>query len=282
MARIRSIKPEMRSSALVASWPFEMRYFFVLLWGYLDDYGRGLDAPKAIAGDCFPHDEEITSVKVDGWLDQMRVGLDGGEGPICRYEVAGRRYVHCVNWGEHQRPNRPTPSRLPPCPTHEPLTESFSEEPDGGSMSGAVEQGSSGAGEQYNSRSASEMFARFYMAYPRRVGRQAAEKAWHKALKAGAKPEVLVESAHRFARQRSGQDPKYTPYPATWLNQGRWDDDPEPVGAREYNQQGTATGSRRMDKVLAALDPDDPFLAQYTEQSPTPGHLTAIEGGRTA
>src|SRR5690349_5736107 len=68
MARIRSIKPELRTSDLVASWPFEMRYFFVLLWGYLDDRGRGIDAPKRIAGDCFPHDEKITSGRIDDWL----------------------------------------------------------------------------------------------------------------------------------------------------------------------------------------------------------------------
>lgn len=130
MARIRSVKPELRTSIIVASWSFDMRYFFVLLWGYLDDSGRGLDIPKQIAGDCFPHDEKITASKVDKWLTHMTVGLNGGEGPVCRYEVDGRRYLHTVNAAEHQRPNRPTPSRLPPCPLHEGLTESLPD-PDG-------------------------------------------------------------------------------------------------------------------------------------------------------
>ena len=43
MARIRSIKPELRTSLTVATWPREARYFWVLLWGYLDDHGYGLD-----------------------------------------------------------------------------------------------------------------------------------------------------------------------------------------------------------------------------------------------
>lgn len=129
MARIRSIKPELRTSELVASWPREIRYFFVLLWGYLDDKGRGLDVTKLIAGDCFPHDDDITSSKVDKWLDLMTKGRNGRPGPVCRYEVDGRRYLHTVNSGEHQRPNRPTPSRLPPCPLHEGLSESTPEEP---------------------------------------------------------------------------------------------------------------------------------------------------------
>ena len=40
MARIRSVKPALRTSRVVASWPWPVRYFWVLLWGYLDDHGR--------------------------------------------------------------------------------------------------------------------------------------------------------------------------------------------------------------------------------------------------
>jgi hypothetical protein len=126
VARIRSIKPELRTSKLVASWPREVRYFFALLWGYLDDKGRGLDVPKAIAGDCFPYDDDITPSKVDKWLNLMTRGRNGRPGPVCRYEVDGVRYLHC-NFREHQRINRPTPSRLPPCPLHDRLTEPLSE-----------------------------------------------------------------------------------------------------------------------------------------------------------
>lgn len=141
MARIRSVKPELRTSEVVAHWPFEVRYFFVLLWGYLDDKGRGLDVPKAIAGDCFPHDDRVTAKLVDKWLHVMAVPVFADKpAPICRYEVGGRKYLHTVNSGEHQRPNRPTPSRLPPCPIHDGLTESPSEpvteQPSGDSLPG--------------------------------------------------------------------------------------------------------------------------------------------------
>lgn len=129
MARIRSVKPSLRTSEVVASWPFEVRYFWVLFWGYLDDEGRGLDVPKAIAGDCFPHDDKVTPAVISRWLDLMaKTKLDPDKvPPVCRYEVGGRHYVHAVNWGEHQRPNRPRPSVLPHCPVHEPFTESVSE-----------------------------------------------------------------------------------------------------------------------------------------------------------
>lgn len=111
MARIRSIKPELRTSITVSAWPREVRYFFVLLWGYLDDYGRGVDDERLIKSDCFPRDEDLTPLDIDTWLE-----IIADAGPVCRYEVDGRRYLHCTNWSEHQRPSHPTRSKIPPCP----------------------------------------------------------------------------------------------------------------------------------------------------------------------
>ena len=129
MARIRSVKPSLRTSRVVAQWKFEVRYFWVLLWGYLDDKGRGMDLPKAIAGDCFPLDEHVTAGVVGRWLNTIattKIEHDK-DPPLCRYEVAGSRYLHAVYWGEHQKPTRPSASRHPPCPIHEGLSESGSE-----------------------------------------------------------------------------------------------------------------------------------------------------------
>jgi hypothetical protein len=115
MARIRSIKPELRTSLTVSAWPMEVRYFFVLLWGYLDDYGRGVDDGLLIAADCFPRDRHITAEVVDGWLDVLE-----DSGPVHRYEVDGKPYVHCPSWSEHQKPQHPGKPRVPPCPECEP------------------------------------------------------------------------------------------------------------------------------------------------------------------
>ena len=121
MARIRSIKPELRVSLTVAEWPREVRYTWVLLWGYLDDYGRGVDDIRLLAADLFPLDRDVTERKLNGWLSRMTVqpaDLDKPP-PLCRYQLAGRSYLHAVNWKEHQKPQHPTPSRIPPCPHHE-------------------------------------------------------------------------------------------------------------------------------------------------------------------
>ena len=38
----------------------------------------------------------------------------------------------------------------------------------------------------------------------------------------------MVKGATAYARERADQDPKYTKYPATWLNKGCYDDEPSP------------------------------------------------------
>ena len=120
MARIRTVKPELRTSLVVASWPIPARYGWVLLWGYLDDHGRGLDDTRLIKADLFPLDRSVTEKTLDGWLALWSTPTtDVRQAPLCRYEVAGQRYIHAVNWREHQRVNRPSPSRLPACPLHE-------------------------------------------------------------------------------------------------------------------------------------------------------------------
>jgi hypothetical protein len=115
MARIRSMKPELRTDLDVASWPIPARYAWTLLWGYLDDSGRGFDDDRLLVADLFPLDRDVTERKFAGW---KRLWVDGGQ--VCRYTTDGTNYLHAINWDNHQRINRPTPSRIPPCPEHGP------------------------------------------------------------------------------------------------------------------------------------------------------------------
>lgn len=69
-------------------------------------------------------------------------------------------------------------------------------------------------------------FDEFWQVYPRRVGKVAARKSWAKAITA-ADPDLIVAAAQRYSADPN-RLPEYTAHPATWLNQGRWDDDPLP------------------------------------------------------
>lgn len=73
-------------------------------------------------------------------------------------------------------------------------------------------------------KSAVSDFEQFWQAYPRRVARLAAEKAFMKARKRATLQELL----DGIARYKAGK-PDYADYcyPATWLNAGRWMDEYE-------------------------------------------------------
>ncbi|WFU53027.1 helix-turn-helix domain-containing protein [Bradyrhizobium pachyrhizi] len=74
-------------------------------------------------------------------------------------------------------------------------------------------------------------FDRWYAAYPRRVGRLAAAKAYQKAVDQGASPAELLNGAMRFAAEcdRDRREARFIPHPATWLNAGRWMDEQKPA-----------------------------------------------------
>lgn len=123
MARIRSIKPEVRKSDTVAAWPREVRLAWVYLWGYLDDFGRGKDDMRLIVAECFPLDRDVTERKMERWITLMAEGPELDEAdeppPLCRYEVRKKHYLHAIKWSDHQRVSHPQASRIPPCPIHE-------------------------------------------------------------------------------------------------------------------------------------------------------------------
>jgi len=75
-------------------------------------------------------------------------------------------------------------------------------------------------------------FAEFWGLYPAKVGKAAARKAWPRAVQqAGGDPNDIV-FALKARLHLFPDDDRFIPNPATWLNQGRWEDDPDTLFAR--------------------------------------------------
>lgn len=89
-----------------------------------------------------------------------------------------------------------------------------------------------------------EDFAAWYKHYPRKAGRKAAEKAYLKARRDGVSAETLTNGLARSIRswQVEERDKTKLPYPATWLNQGRWDDE-ETVASETVQQANKPTSA---------------------------------------
>lgn len=69
-------------------------------------------------------------------------------------------------------------------------------------------------------------FAAFWTAYPRKVGRTAAAKAYHRASLHTAPP-VILDGLHNAVQGWTAARtlPRFIPYASTWLNAGRWADE---------------------------------------------------------
>lgn len=77
---------------------------------------------------------------------------------------------------------------------------------------------------------AEDQFTQFWKLYPRRIGKRAAQLKFRKACERATIFDImkgLKEAVVRF----KATDPKFIPYPATWLHQDRWLDELETVKA---------------------------------------------------
>ncbi|GAA1466288.1 helix-turn-helix domain-containing protein [Nocardiopsis exhalans] len=84
-------------------------------------------------------------------------------------------------------------------------------------------------GAEANAPTPDALFEAFWSAYPKKKAKGDARKAWGQVLKRGAEPHTIVAAAHQYARERDGEDPQYTAYPATWLRSERYADEPDPM-----------------------------------------------------
>jgi len=82
-------------------------------------------------------------------------------------------------------------------------------------------------------------FSEFWKAYPRKVGKATAEKAWAK-LKVTDELHSTILAAlekHKVSDQWTKDGGQFIPHPSTWLNQRRWEDELEAAQPEEPVRQ---------------------------------------------
>lgn len=230
MARIRTIKPDAFTSDSLSTVPRETRWTFAGLWTYADDAGRARDDTRLIKAALYPLDDDVTLADIDADLDRLhRIG------GICRYVVDERRFLHMPKW-HHQKINRPTPPKSPPCPVHEDgMSGHVVPHEDSLSIHGALTEPSTwekegkGKGREPSSAAADgpsfdDDFAEWWSLYPRKVGKQAAARRYATARKKVSAQDLLDGLRSQLPAMQAS-DPKFVPHPETWLSQGRWEDE---------------------------------------------------------
>ena len=68
-----------------------------------------------------------------------------------------------------------------------------------------------------------EDFDTFWQSYPRKIAKGDARKAWQQTEKIRPSLDFILQAIE--AQKATWDNPKFIPYPATWLRAERWDDE---------------------------------------------------------
>lgn len=149
MPRIRTLKPEAFQHRKVGRLSDRAFRLWVGMIVHADDAGRLVGDPAQLRVLIFGYQDGVRVQHVAKALEDVAaVGL------VRRYDVAGVPYVDFPSWKDHQRIERPTPSKLPEYRHsengHRILTESSPTTPEG--SEGIKDQGSEGKGVERSSK----------------------------------------------------------------------------------------------------------------------------------
>ncbi len=102
-------------------------------------------------------------------------------------------------------------------------------------------------------RPPSDAFEDFWKAYPRKVGKGAARKAYAKALRFTDHDTIMgALSDQRPAME--AKESQYIPHASTWLNQERWEDEPEePASVDQRSDSKSDAAARQIAFAAAAI-----------------------------
>jgi hypothetical protein len=243
MARSRNIKPGFAKNEFLADRSHAARLLFALLPTIADREGRLEDRPMRIKGELFPYEQ----IDVDALLCELAQVKPGQDHPfVIRYEVAGLKYIQVVKFSENQNPHKDEkPSEIPapkPSGTSAKAPCKYDAEHDTHTVSALdmelkeSEKRESGTGNPESEQPSipEAPFERFWGAVHNKKDKRNAEKAYNQAVKRlifenrGIDPhEFLLERMTAFAATPDANPSDRTPIlPTTWLNGGRYDDDP--------------------------------------------------------
>ena len=261
MARIRTIKPEFFTSEQIVECSTSARLLFVGLWCFCDDNGVHPASAKRLKMEVFPGDA-ITDDEIGTLVDELI-----NNRLLIEFNHKHERFWSVTGWKKHQKIDKPS-TKYPTSDDknstiirrtlddHSPIIrdgmESNGMESNGEKGVDGVEDALSHSSNEEilgteNRNGADDLtfppgptpaFNEFYDAYPRKIGKRDAMKAYEAAVAeqldakgiADAKAQAfLLEAATAYAASPAGQDGNGTddfrPSPAKWLEDGRYDDD---------------------------------------------------------
>lgn len=197
------------------------RLTFIGLLNFCDDNGIHTVSSKRLKMEVYPSDP-FSDIQVNEWMSELI-----SHGLVKCYSVGEHQYWWVTGWHKHQRIDKPTYRHpLPDGSFNRMFSESDRLLLDEYSPSPRVRSRKESKGEETNRNESEEKFDMFWLAYPNKIAKPAAIKAWGKEKINGEFPQLMdALEKHKLTEKWQKDGGKYIPNPATWINQRRWEDE---------------------------------------------------------
>lgn len=232
----RILREGILSSESVCSLGWAAEVFYRRLMSVVDDHGRFHALPKLLRSNLYPLQiDKVSDADIGKWLTQVvEAGL------VSVYPASdGKRYIQLLKFGQQVRSKSRFPEPMsasagecggaagnvgPPPSSASNCSQTLADAHLGVFVSGVVFEGVS---PNPQGGSADELFDVFWGAYPRKVGKDAARRAFGKRKPSQALVQQMVRAieAQQLSEQWRRDGGKFIPNPSTWLSQGRWQDE---------------------------------------------------------
>lgn len=220
MARIRTIKPETWESEKLGRLPILARLNFIGLISLADDEGRGRGDSAFLLARLHPYTQDVTPEAMQASLEILR-----DSGLAVFYQADGCSYYSLTGWGDNQKIDRPSASKLPAPPTAKRRLAKARDDSSKAREGSRLDQGS-GIGSGIR-EAEPEGFTEFWATYPRKDKKQKARSLWAKLKPDGElRTRILADVQNKTAspkwRENNGE---FIPMPTTYLSESRWEDE---------------------------------------------------------
>lgn len=239
----RIIREAILSSEKMAQLNWAEEVFYRRLQSIVDDFGRYEANPQLLRARCYPLQTDAVRVTdISRWMAACQTA-----GLILNYAVQGKQYLEVLNFGQQQR----SPSKYPGSESADSTCNQLIADAHlGVSVSGVVSEDDKPA-----APSGAELFEKeFWPAYPKKKAKDDALKAFLKRKPDRALMDLILTAIawQRLTEDWTKENGKYVPYPATWLNDGRWTD--EKPTAMPSGAVSTVPSRQERDPELTRLD----------------------------
>ena len=211
------------------SW-FEEVLFYRLIVN-CDDFGRFDGRTAVIKNRLFPLKDNLTIKSVETAINKL-----ASAGLVALYVFEGKPYLHLPTWNEHQtirakRSKYPEPENI----CKQMISDDYKWPRNPIQSNPNPIQSESESETESNAHDVlASAFDAFWSVYPKKTGKEAARKAFKKIPKSAYSLLVPAVEAQKKSRQWMEENGRFIPNPATWLNQGRWEDEVQTSGVN-YN-----------------------------------------------